>query len=58
MFGTDVRYVDWSDFLINCVELPYPNIQDLLDLQNQYMELERKNKNYAQQNNLEGRSMK
>lgn len=52
MFGFTVNYIDWSDFIINCLELPYPNINDLLNLRNQYMTLERKN--IKNQNHIEG----
>ncbi|XP_015363135.1 PREDICTED: uncharacterized protein LOC107161292 [Diuraphis noxia] len=53
MFGFNVNFVDWTDFIIHCLELPYPNIEDLLYLKNQYLELEKKrqknpNKNYAE----------
>lgn len=53
MFGFNVNFVDWTDFIINCLELPYPNIEDLLYLKNQYLELEKKrqknpNKNYTE----------
>lgn len=51
MFGFTIKYIDWSHFIINCLEIPYPNISDLLDLQNQYMALEKekmKNENHIE----------
>lgn len=54
MFGFNVNFVDWSDFIINCLELPYPNIEDLLYLKNQYLELEKKRQKNSNQNYTEG----
>lgn len=52
MFGFTIKYIDWSDFIINCLEIPYPDINDLLDLKNQYMTLEKEK--IKNQNHLEG----
>jgi len=54
MFGFNVNYVDWSDFILHCLELPYPNIEDLLNLKNQYFELEKKRQKNPSQNYTEG----
>jgi len=54
MFGFNVNFVDWSDFIIHCLELSYPNIEDLLDLKNQYLELEQKRQNNPNQKYTEG----
>lgn len=54
MFGFTVNYIDWFDFVMHCLELSYPNIDELLDLNNQYMQLERKKKNCSDQNHIEG----
>lgn len=54
MFGFNVNFVDWSDFIIHCLELPYPNVQDLLDLKHQYLELENNRENNLHQNYTEG----
>jgi len=54
MFGFNVNFVDWSDFIINCLELPYPNTEDLLYLKNQYLELEKKRQKNPNQTYMEG----
>lgn len=54
MFGLNVNFVDWSDFIIHCLELPNPNIEDLLYLKNQYLELEKKRQKNSIQNYTEG----
>lgn len=54
MFGFNVNFVDWSDFIIHCLELPYPNVDDLLYLKNQYLELEKKRQKKPNQNYIEG----
>lgn len=55
MFGCNVHFIDWSDFVIRCLELPYPSIEDLLDLKNQYANLEKKDKNNIYSKNIEGK---
>jgi len=54
MFGLRVNYVDWSDFIVNCLELSYPTIEDLLDLKNQYTALEKEKRNNPNQYFMEG----
>ncbi|XP_022183115.1 uncharacterized protein LOC111042724 [Myzus persicae] len=54
MFGYNVNFVDWSDFIIHCLELPNPNVEDLLYLKNQYSELEKKRQKNPNQNYTEG----
>jgi len=54
MFGFNTNFIDWSDFIIHCLELPYPNVDDLLYLKNQYLELEKKRQNNSNQNYIEG----
>lgn len=55
MFGLTVNYIDWFDFVIHWLELPYPDINDLLNLKKQYMKLERENINNFQTNHsMEG----
>lgn len=44
MFGFTVNYIDWFDFMVHWFEIPYPDINDLLNLKTQYMLLERKKK--------------
>lgn len=55
MFGCNVLYIDWSDFVIHCLELPYPSIDDLLDIKNQYEHLEKTNKNNPNSNHVDGK---
>jgi hypothetical protein len=55
MFGCNVYFIDWSDFVVRCLELPYPSINDLLDLKNQYANLENKNKNNIHSNHTKGK---
>lgn len=55
IFGCSVHYVDWSDFVIHCLELSYPSVDDLLDLKNQYATAEKTNKNYLHSNHTEGK---
>lgn len=40
MFGSAVRYVDWSDFVVRCLDLPFPSADHLSDLERQYTALE------------------
>lgn len=54
MFGVSVNYVDWIDFVINCLELPCPNADDLLELKHKYTILERAKRNNHDQNCIEG----
>lgn len=54
MFGTTVNYVYWSDLIINGIELPYPNINVLLDIKNQYTELKVMQGMKYKQNHAEG----
>ncbi|XP_025198187.1 uncharacterized protein LOC112596641 [Melanaphis sacchari] len=54
MFGLNVNFIDWSDFILHCLELPYPNVDDLLYLKNQYLELEKKKQKDPSQNYIEG----
>lgn len=54
MFGFTVNYVDWPDFVIHCLELPHPSIDELLDLNNQYMQFKEKKTNCPDQNHIEG----
>lgn len=30
LFGSNITTIDWRDFVIQCMELPYPNIEELL----------------------------
>lgn len=52
VFGLTVNYIDWFDFIIYFLELPYPDINDLLNLKNQYMKLEGKNIKNSQTNDF------
>lgn len=45
MFGHAVHYVDWTDFVINCLELPCPDADDLLELKHKYRELDTAKRN-------------
>ncbi|XP_050527816.1 uncharacterized protein LOC126897912, partial [Daktulosphaira vitifoliae] len=45
MFGYSVNFIDWTDFVLNLMELPNSNIDDLLNLNSKYSELEEKYKN-------------
>lgn len=40
MFGSAVHYVDWSDFVVRCLNLPFPSAEHLSELQRQYAALE------------------
>lgn len=54
LFGITVNYVDWSDFIIHCMELPYPSIDELLNFKKKCMAMENKMKNNFNENNIEG----
>lgn len=54
LFGFTVNYVDWSDFIIHCMELPYPSIDELLILKKKCMAMERKRKTNDNENHIDG----
>lgn len=54
LFGFSVNYVDWSDFIIHCMELPYPSIDELLIFKNKFMAKEKEIKNNSNENHIEG----
>lgn len=45
MFGYSVNFVDWTDLVLNLMELPNLSVDDLLTLNSRYSELEEKYKN-------------
>lgn len=54
MFGYDVNYVDWTDFVMHCMELSYPGIDDLLELKNQYADREKNREKITGRIHVEG----
>lgn len=54
MFGFDVIYIDWTDFVMRCMELSYPSIDDLLELKNQYAERESNREKITDRIHVEG----
>ncbi|VVC27324.1 Hypothetical protein CINCED_3A004966 [Cinara cedri] len=54
MFGFNVNYIDWTDFVMHCLELTYPGINDLLDLKKQYARQKKIQEKNSDQIHVEG----